>query len=55
MVWTCPMQVTKLVRKSFSMHVNGPPKRKDTFKRKWMKVITINQEKCNLSVDLTQD
>ena len=43
------------VRKSFSMHVDVPLRKRDRPKRTWMEVVMIDLKKCNLYEDLAQD
>lgn len=56
MVWTCPMHANNtLVRKSFSMQVDGPSRKMGRPKRTKIEVARIRLKKRNLYKDLVQD
>lgn len=44
-----------LVRKSFSMQVDGPSRKRGRVKMTWMEVVRIYPKKCNLFEDLALD
>ena len=44
-----------LVKKSFSMQVDGPPRVRGRPMRMWMEVVRLDIKKCNLSKDWAQD
>ena len=49
MVWTSPTQASN------GASNDGPPTGRGRPKRKWMEILTINPNKCNLPEDLAKD